>query len=117
MIWKNDLLYTLLSNKYRIIGVGASAKGITILNFLNDDFKNCNIKIECLIDENPLKIGKTISSIDMEIKTFDYVKNKKKILFILFAWNFKKELIDKINKLNVTNSIILNLFPLETESI
>ena len=117
MIWKNNLLNMLLSNKYRIIGVGASAKGITILNFLNDDFKNCNIKVECLIDENPLKIGKTITSIDMEIKTFDYVKNKKKILFILFAWNFKKELIDKINKLNVTNSIILNLFPLETESI
>ena len=116
-IWKNELMNLLLCNRNRIIGVGASAKGITILNFLKNDFKNCEINIECLIDENPLKIGKIITSINIKIEDFNYIKQKNKILFILFAWNYKKELIEKMKNLDVTNSLILNLFPLQKEYI
>ena len=122
LVWKNNLIDILLSNNNnRIIGVGASAKGITILNFLNEDFKNYNIKIEYLIDENPLKIGKTIDSIDMKIESFDYIREMDNVLYILFAWNFKTELIDKILNLdrfssNKNNVSFLNLFPLEIEN-
>jgi hypothetical protein len=84
---------------------------------LKNDFKNCEINIECLIDENPLKIGKIITSINIKIEEFNYIKQKNKILFILFAWNYKKELIEKMKNLDVTNSLILNLFPLQKEYI
>jgi nucleoside-diphosphate-sugar epimerase len=43
--WKNDLI-NLLKNKKNLVGVGASAKGITILNFINNDLINNNIIID-----------------------------------------------------------------------
>jgi nucleoside-diphosphate-sugar epimerase/2-polyprenyl-3-methyl-5-hydroxy-6-metoxy-1,4-benzoquinol methylase len=111
--WKNDLI-NLLKNKTNIIGVGASAKGITILNFINNDLKLNNINISYIIDENKLKINKTISSINIKIYDFNKIKEiDNTIYFILFAWNFKDELISKINKLR-NNNIFINLFPLTT---
>jgi 2-polyprenyl-3-methyl-5-hydroxy-6-metoxy-1,4-benzoquinol methylase len=109
--WKNDLI-NLLINKKNLIGVGASAKGITILNFIKNDLINNNIIIDYIIDENKLKIGKKINSVKIEICDFNKIKEIKGTLyFILFAWNFKDELIYKINKIR-ENNIFINLFPL-----
>jgi hypothetical protein len=109
--WKNNLI-ELLKNKNNIVGVGASAKGITILNFIKNDLISNNIKINYIIDENKLKINKTISSVNIKIYDFNKIKETDNtIYFILFAWNFKDELIDKINKLR-NNNIFINLFPL-----
>ena len=110
--WKNDLI-ELLKNKKNLVGVGASAKGITILNFINNDLINNNITIDYIIDENKLKIGKTVNSINIKICEFNKIKEiEEPIYFILFAWNFKDELISKINKLR-HNNIFINLFPLQ----
>ena len=109
--WKIELI-NLLKNKNNLVGVGASAKGITILNFLNDDLYNNNIVINYIIDESKLKIGKKINSVNIEIHDFDKIKEiDDTIYFILFAWNFKDELINKINKIR-TNNVFINLFPL-----
>ena len=109
--WKIELI-NLLKNKTNLVGVGASAKGITILNFLNDDLHNNNIVINYIIDENKLKIGKKINSVNVEIHDFNKIKEiDDTIYFILFAWNFKDELINKINKIR-TNNVFINLFPL-----
>jgi len=108
--WKNKL-YNLLNNK--IIGVGASAKGITILNYIYKDLLDKNIIIDCIIDENELKIGKKINSINITINNFEYIKNiNENINFILFAWNFKTELIGKIKYLRPNNNDkFIDLFP------
>lgn len=109
--WKNDLI-NLLINKKNLIGVGASAKGITILNFIKNDLIINNINIQYIIDENKLKIGKKINSVEIEICDFNKIKEiEDTIYFILFAWNFKDELIYKINKIR-KNNIFINLFPL-----
>jgi len=109
--WKIELI-NLLKNKNKLVGVGASAKGITILNFIKDELLNNNIIIEYIIDENKLKIGKRINSIKINICDFNKIKEiDDTIYFILFAWNFKDELINKINKIR-TNNIFINLFPL-----
>ena len=109
--WKIELI-NLLKNKNKLVGVGASAKGITILNFIKDELLNNNIIIEYIIDENKLKIGKRINSIKIDICDFNKIKEiDDTIYFILFAWNFKDELIDKINKIR-NNNIFINLFPL-----
>jgi 2-polyprenyl-3-methyl-5-hydroxy-6-metoxy-1,4-benzoquinol methylase len=109
--WKNELI-SLLINKNKLIGVGASAKGITILNFIKEDLIKNNIVIDYIIDENNLKIGKKINSVEIEIHDFNKIKeNNDTIYFILFAWNFKDELINKINKIR-KNNVFINLFPL-----
>ncbi len=109
-IWKNKL-YKLLNNK--IIGVGASAKGITILNYIYKDLLEKNIIIDCIIDENELKIGKKINSIDITINNFEYIKNiNENINFILFAWNYKTEIINKVKNLRINyNDNFIDLFP------
>jgi hypothetical protein len=109
-IWKNKL-YKLLNNK--IIGVGASAKGITILNYIYKDLLEKNIIIDCIIDENELKIGKKINSINITINNFEYIKNiNENINFILFAWNYKTEIINKVKNLRLNyNDNFIDLFP------
>lgn len=110
--WKINLI-NLLKNKQNLVGVGASAKGITILNFIKDDLYSNNIKINYIIDENKLKIGKNINSVNIEICELNKIKEiDGAIYFILFAWNFKDELINKINEIR-KNNIFINLFPLE----
>jgi len=109
--WKNELI-NLLKNKKNIVGVGASAKGITILNFIKNDLINNNIVIDYIIDENKLKIGKKINSVNINIWDFNKIKEiDDTIYFILFAWNFKDEIINKINKIK-NNNIFIDLFPL-----
>ena len=109
--WKLDLI-NLLKDKKNLIGVGASAKGITILNFIKKDLLDNNIKIDYIIDENKLKIGKRINSINVKICDFNKIKEiDDTVYFILFAWNFKNELINKIKKIR-TNNVFINLFPL-----
>jgi nucleoside-diphosphate-sugar epimerase len=109
--WKNNLI-EILKNKKNLVGIGASAKGITILNFIKNDLINNNIIIDYIIDENKLKIGKKINSININIYEFNKIKETNDtIYFILFAWNFKDELITKINNIR-ENNIFINLFPL-----
>lgn len=113
--WVDNLILNLKKYNTKIIGVGASAKGITILNYINEKLINNNIIIDCIIDENKLKIDKYIDAINLKINSFDYINEiNENIVFILFAWNFKNELISKINN-NRKNfkDIFVNLFPLE----
>jgi len=116
-LWKDNLI-NLLKSHNNIIGVGASAKGITILNFINQDLLINNIKINIIIDENPIKINKKIDNLDIDIKEFNYIKTiEHDLTFVLFAWNFKYELINKIKLLRNKNDIFINLFPLEISEI
>jgi 2-polyprenyl-3-methyl-5-hydroxy-6-metoxy-1,4-benzoquinol methylase/nucleoside-diphosphate-sugar epimerase len=103
-------LASMLRNSNKVIGVGASAKGITIMNFLNN-----RIKVDYVIDESKLKINKIINSVNVQIKDFSSIINELDgVTFVLFAWNFKDELIKKIKKLRPNNrDKIINLFPLE----
>jgi 2-polyprenyl-3-methyl-5-hydroxy-6-metoxy-1,4-benzoquinol methylase/dTDP-4-dehydrorhamnose reductase len=98
--WINQLIINLKKNNNKIIGVGASAKGITILNYIYAKLNENNIIIDCIIDENSLKINTIIDAVKLKIKSFKYIENiEESITFILFAWNFQKELKEKINRL------------------
>jgi hypothetical protein len=113
--WVDNLISNLKNYNTRIIGVGASAKGITILNYINKKLVDNNIIIDCIIDENKLKINKYIDAVNLKINSFDYINDiNQNLVFILFAWNFKNEIISKINK-NRKNfkDVFINLFPID----
>ena len=84
----------LVSRGYKLVGFGAAAKGIVMLNYYN-------LKLDYVVDENPLKYNKTIPNVGAEIVSIEKAKellsSGEKICFIILPWNFKKEISQKIN--------------------
>lgn len=82
--------------KYKCIGFGAAAKGQTVLCY-------ANIFLDYIIDENPLKIGLFSPKMDIPIVDIDYFINdnnyeNNKFVIVILAWNFAKEIKEKIKK-------------------
>lgn len=79
-------------NGYEIVGYGAAAKGNTFLNF-------AEVKLDCIIDDNPLKQGLLTPGMDIPIVSIDTLKQyseENKILFVPLAWNFHDEIVKRI---------------------
>jgi 2-polyprenyl-3-methyl-5-hydroxy-6-metoxy-1,4-benzoquinol methylase len=88
----DDLRKVINSNTgiYKIVGYGAAAKGMTLLNY-------SGIHLDYIIDDNPLKQGKFTPGSNIEICSIDRLENETlPILFIPLAWNFFNEIKAKI---------------------
>jgi len=100
------------SNGYMIVGYGAAAKGMTLLNFAKVD-------LDCIVDDNPLKQGRLSPGRNISIVGIDYLNQflHEKILFVPLAWNFYDEIKSKILKYRGTDTVncFLKYFP-EVES-
>ena len=101
-------LQELKEDGYTIIGYGAAAKGNTLLNFTK-------IKLDCIIDDNPLKQGLLTPGMNIPIygptHLTTYDKNEK-IVFIPLAWNFYNEICKRIKeKRNVSEDLFIQYFP------
>lgn len=93
---------------FKIVGYGAAAKGMTLLNY-------AKIQPDFIVDDNPLKQGLytpgmsvTIVSIDKldELDSNDYV------LFMPLAWNFFKEIKNRIKtRRNKKEDLFITYFP------
>jgi len=95
------------SNGYTIIGYGAAAKGMTLLNF-------ANTRMYYIVDDNPLKHNLYTPGSDTIIKSIDFltVERSEKILFIPLAWNFYDEIYKRIKAArNNENDLFLKYFP------
>lgn len=91
---------------YKIAFVGAAAKGMTVIN-------SRNLTPDYFFDESPFKINlyapgvKTIITSLVECKEI-----REKTLFIITAWNFKKELTKKITDIHKNkDSKFFSYFP------
>ena len=94
---------------YHIIGYGAAAKGMTLLNFAEVD-------LDVIIDDNPLKQGLLTPGRNTKISSVDVLsqyKDSDKILFVPLAWNFYKEIRMRIkNVRDNKNDRFLKYFPI-----
>lgn len=90
------------NNSFKCIGYGASAKGQVTL---------CagEIKLDYIIDENHLKIGLFSPMLDIPIVNLKEFENDNynKFFIVILAWNFSKEIIEKIQKINKNASIVI----------
>jgi 2-polyprenyl-3-methyl-5-hydroxy-6-metoxy-1,4-benzoquinol methylase len=95
-----------LEKGYKIIGYGAAAKGNTVLNY-------CQIKLEYIIDDNPIKQGKFTPGLDIAVVPALELKNtSESLLIIIFAWNFAVEIRERIKRVrNNPNDKFLVYFP------
>lgn len=95
-------------NGYKIIGYGAAAKGMTFLNF-------ANVKMDYIIDDNPLKQGLFTPGNNTEIKSIHFLTNyddNDKIVFVPLAWNFFNEIKKRVKKVRDNkNDIYVKYFP------
>jgi SAM-dependent methyltransferase len=94
------------TNGYKIVGYGAPAKGNTFLNF-------AKVPLDMIIDDNPMKQGlytpgSSIGIVGSEVlKSFE---EHDRILFIPLAWNFFKEIRERIIKQrNNFNDVFLDM--------
>jgi methylation protein EvaC len=75
----------------KVIGYGATAKSVTVLNF-------CNINsslIQFFVDTTPAKKFKYIPGTDIFIKPYSKKLIKNVNYIFLGAWNFKREIFNK----------------------
>ena len=80
------------SNK-KIIGYGATAKAVTVLNF-------CNLKenyIDYFFDTTEGKINKYLPGTKIKVLKYEKLKKDKNLFVFLGAWNFKSEILKKEN--------------------
>jgi len=93
---------------YKIVGYGAAAKGMTLLNFAQVD-------LDVIIDDNPLKQSLLTPGRNTKIDSIDTLKQYKdsdKILFVPLAWNFYKEIRERIKKVRDNeDDVFLKYFP------
>jgi len=123
--WANDVNSLLLELKkdidqyrewgYTIVGYGAAAKGMTLINA-------SNIHLDCVIDDNPLKQGLYCPGTTIPVVSIDWLDQitdpKERIVFVPLAWNFYREIKAKIlNKRNNTEDVFLRYFPELTSEV
>lgn len=95
---RNDLpflLFSLAEEGKKVMGYGASAKGISLLNYCDID----NDVIHSIVDETPAKQGKLTPGSDVPIVPFEAFEKEKPDYILLLAWNFADELIKKTKHL------------------
>ena len=79
------------SKKGEIVGYGASAKAVTVVNY-------CNLKenyFDYFLDTTKSKIGKYLPGTKISVRKYEKSKLDKKVFYFLGAWNFKDEIFIK----------------------
>lgn len=92
---------------YTIVGYGAAAKGMTLLNF-------GQTSLDYIIDDNPLKQGLYTPGMNIPIVSIDILEElrERKIAFVPLAWNFFKEIKGKIkSNRDVASDVFVKYFP------
>lgn len=74
----------------KVMAYGASAKGISLLNYMG-----VGHLVHSIVDETPYKIGKFAPGSALPIVGFDAFEREKPDLILLLAWNFAEEMMKK----------------------
>lgn len=78
---------------WNVIGYGAAAKGMTLLNY-------ANIELDYIVDDNPLKQGRYTPGSSIAIySSNELTKINKPVLVVPLAWNFFTEIKASVKKL------------------
>lgn len=100
--WRSDI-------GMMVVGYGAAAKGMTLINYTN-----IGQYISCIIDDNPLKQNKYAPGSNVEIINSEFLKNTREdaIVFVPLAWNFFDEIVSKIKSIRDNpNDVFVRYFP------
>lgn len=103
-----DTVCSLKKDGFKIVGYGAAAKGMTLLNF-------GQIQLDMIIDDNPMKHGLLTPGMNIPICGPEVLENfprDEKISFIPLAWNFYEEIRRRIlSKRSCDGDLFIKYFP------
>lgn len=88
----SKLLWSLKLKGKRIVGIGAPAKGTTLLVYSQIGTQ----VIDYLTEVNPLKIGRYSPGFHIPIKSDDYFLKDNPDYALILPWNFSKPIMDKL---------------------
>jgi len=87
---KRSLLKLIDILELPVVGYGAAAKGVVLLNYLG-------LSPDYVVDDNPLKQGKVIGGINSPICSIDKLREDERDLTILILpWNMYEDIIENI---------------------
>jgi 2-polyprenyl-3-methyl-5-hydroxy-6-metoxy-1,4-benzoquinol methylase len=89
-----ELLRKIKIDNKKIIGYGATAKAVTVLNYCGIDKKYINY----FVDTTPEKQNKYMPGVKIPVKKYHKLKKNDVDYAFLGAWNFKKEIFLKEKK-------------------
>jgi 2-polyprenyl-3-methyl-5-hydroxy-6-metoxy-1,4-benzoquinol methylase len=84
-------IYEYIKKGYTIVGYGASAKGNTLLNYLK-----LSNEIEVIVDDNINKHNLLTPGSNILVCDKNSLINYEKIAILMITWNFKDEIIKKV---------------------
>ena len=88
-----------------VVGYGAAAKGMTVLNAKN-------IQLDWIVDDNELKQGLFTPGTNIPIKDKSSLEVDKEIVVIPLAWNFFNEIKSNVKKIrDDSNTQYVQYFP------
>lgn len=103
-----DTIVAYRSEGYKIIGYGAAAKGMTLLNY-------GHLSLDFIVDDNPLKQGLYTPGMHIPIVSSNSLKEldpMTNVVFVPLAWNFFDEIRGKIKSIrNVDGDVFVRYFP------
>lgn len=90
---------------YTIVGYGAAAKGMTVLNA-------GKIKLDFIVDDNPIKVDHYTPGRHIPILATKNIKDIDKLVIVPLAWNFYTEIKSKCLELrNKGETVFFKYFP------
>ena len=102
-----ELLKNLKNEGKKIAGIGAPAKGMTLINYCGIDTNF----LEFVTEVSKLKINKYCPGTNLKILR-DYELTKQKIDYaIIFPWNFKNEIMKNLNEFEKNGGKFIIPFP------
>ncbi len=90
----NELLVTLRKSGKTVVGVGAPAKGMTMINYCKID----NDMLEYITEKSPLKIGKYTPGMHIPVKPDEFLLEDMPDYAVIFAWNFAEEIMNNLKE-------------------
>ena len=101
------MLKNLKNEGKKIAGIGAPAKGMTLINYCGIDTNF----LEFVTEVSKLKINKYCPGTNLKILR-DYELTKQKIDYaIIFPWNFKNEIMKNLNEFEKDGGKFIIPFP------
>ena len=101
------ILNSFISYGKKICGYGASAKSTTFLH----QYKLTNKMIDFIIDDNIYKYNHYTPGLHIPIKPFCILEKIKIDYIVILSWNFKDEIINKLEKYRNNGLRIIIPFP------
>lgn len=104
--FKNDFRKRLKDLHVRhghVIGLGAPARGVVILNYTGIG----SALLEAVVDDTPLKIGRLVPGVHIPVISWEALAKQPAAAYVLLSWNYVPEMIRKLKTITSSGEVLI----------